>query len=94
MKRRNFLLSSSASFATVGLTACGGGGGADAQFEAALTESGALRSTGQLATDSATGGAVTAGATGDAATQAPSRAAKQAGTATPTGSVRYPTVRG
>ena len=39
------------------------------------------------------GGAITA-APGESDVHAPSRAAKQAGTATPTGSVRYPTVRG
>ncbi|HEY0884470.1 MAG TPA: glycosyl hydrolase family 8, partial [Ramlibacter sp.] len=90
MKRRNFLLSGSASLATAGLTACGGGGGADGQSGAALPETGALRSTGPVATDPAAGGAVTAAATGDTAGGAPSRAAKQTGTATPTASVRYP----
>ena len=87
MKRRNFLLSGTASLATAGLTACGGGGGADGQAGTALPETGALRSTGPVAIDPATGGAVTAAASGD---HAPSRAAKQAGTATPTASVRYP----
>ena len=87
MKRRNFLLSGSASLATAGLTACGGGGGDYGQAGTALPETGALRSTGPVAIDPATGGAVTAAASGD---RAPSRAAKQAGTATATASVRYP----
>jgi len=79
MKRRNFLLSGSTSLATVGLAACGGGGGAG---DPAAAEAGTPAGSAPAVAEQA-GAAAPAGA-------AASRAGRQPATATPTAEVRYP----